>query len=181
MVFQTQFWVATREPGESLDHYAARLGRIFRQAFPGDPEHLLMHRFISGLDHDLKLKVLTGEPATLQAAVSKAKQHEAWTSLIEKDKQEQPGVNQVTSKEPDEAATQRKELESRILQLEDTLRSYTPPQSTPQNSANSRFNQAPRNSQNDPNCWECGKPGHFARECWRKRRPTKPLPYRPLN
>ncbi|XP_035679879.1 uncharacterized protein LOC118418150 [Branchiostoma floridae] len=65
-----------RRPGESLSVYAADVQRLVRLAYPtyndAGRAHVAMDRFLSGLDPDLKHRVMEFGPADIDAAIRQA-------------------------------------------------------------------------------------------------------------
>jgi len=130
-----------REPGESLPALGQEVRRLVSCAYPGFPleamEEIAVERFLDALDQsEMRLAIHQGSPQTLEEAVEKGLQMEAWQTAEDR-KHGKQKVRKATEEE--EYLRIVKNLQSQVEELQKDKR--------------------------EVKCFNCGKMGHIARNC----------------
>ena len=170
-----RFQTRKQKPGERINTYLNDLKRLFKAAFPTEPEtsSTLLNKFLSDLRPDITQQIrLVGNPETLEDAVAQARNIEQIFRSVE---QEVKPVYQVEEEDT-----------SQVKQLCEAVAAVTAQvQKLQQDMKQSRYDrnlhkyqrgwdnfQQPRRGrpqfdsrEQDRRCWHCGKRGHFRRDC----------------
>ena len=162
-----------RKANEPLPELSREIARLVRMAYPradqATREQIAINAFTDsfpGPAIEIRLHLIRGQPQTLQEAVALAMEVD---SVLESSKPQtvaRRGVQMVTgSPEEDpeleltESQKQLKTMAEALSSLEAKFKSWEKSQKKPQR------------SKKDIKCFNCGKKGHFQREC---RAPRKP-------
>ena len=181
-VFRSQLKSRVRGKDESLPELAQSIQRLVRQAYPDAPlsvwEVLAKDHFVDAIpDTDIRWKVLQTRPGTVQEALATATEVEAFQ--ISERQRLRPGrltANivgpQVSDKHHDTLdssiskilSEMKKDREEQRRLMEDLMKKIERPARSVQPGMERFSSWGPRNT-GGGNCWSCGEPGHFARNC----------------
>ena len=181
-VFRSQLKSRIRGKDESLPELAQAIQRLVRQAYPEAPlsvwEVLAKDHFVDAIaDTDIRWKVLQTRPNTVQEALATATEVEAFQ--ISERQRLRPGrltANivgaQVADKHRDTLDSSiskilseiKKDREDQRRLMEDLIKKIERPARNVQSGIEHDSSWGPRNV-GGGNCWNCGEPGHFSRNC----------------
>ena len=159
------------------------LKKLFQQAYPGEEltSGILLQRFLTGLAPRVSKQILLqGQPTSFDQAVERSK--DVKYALNFETKPTEPAsneINAISQPHPTEGPQLALQLHQALDQMTkrlEALETRLPPNSTNQaprsrNPARNRRRSnnygkyAPVMDQDCSNCWECGEPGHFQRDC----------------
>ena len=181
-MFRSQLKSRVRGKDESLPELTQAIQRLVRQAYPDAPlsvwEVLAKDHFVDAIpDTDIRWKVLQTRPGTVQEALATATEVEAFQ--ISERQRLRPGrltANivdpQVSDKHHDTLdssiskilSEMKKDREEQRRLMEDLMKKIERPARNVQPGMERFSSWGPRNT-GGGNCWSCGEPGHFARNC----------------
>ena len=181
-LFRSQLKSCVRGKDESLPELAQAIQRLVRQAYPDAPlsiwEVLTKDHFVDSIaDTDICWKVLQTRPGTVQEALATATEVEAFQ--ISERQCLRPGrvtVNIVGSQVSDKhhdtldssiskiLSEMKKDREEQRHLMEDLMKKIECPAQSVQPGMERFSSWGPRNT-GGGNCWSCGEPGHFVRNC----------------
>lgn len=181
-VFRSQLKSRTRGKDESLPELAQAIQRLVRQAYPEAPlsvrEVLEKDYFVNAIaDTDIRWKILQTRPGTIQEALAIATEVEAFQ--ISERQRLRPGrltanmvgaqgtdkerdfldssISKILSEMKKDREEQRRLMEDFMKKIERPTRSVLP--------GIEHANSWGSRNVGGGNCWNCGKPGHFSRNC----------------
>ena len=169
----------TQAPSESIAVFNRRFKIIADEAYPTplrnlDQQQILLKAYLRSLsDVQIKRPIVHSEPQTLEAAMFKAVQTEQFEKRL--------NALEPTVEPMDISAVQKTQVELDISKMIDeklAAMSISAINNTSQNAVTNRQLQQRKTSRNTritnplawtsdgrPVCYECGKPGHIARQC----------------
>ena len=158
--------------GESVDHFASALRKLFALAYPTeDPtSFVLLQRFMTGLQAPIRQHLLLqGAPTTLDAAVKQAVAIE-YALDFAKTTEDSKEVNAVqthsggaTSGGAESISQLQRTMEQLVQRLE-SLESQLA-STTGARRAHNDPGTSPRYARRRGRCYLCGEEGHYRREC----------------
>ena len=179
--WQRQLKERKQLPGESVEQYAAAIRELLRRVDPDNnyPVHLQVSQFIDGLRPEIRFFVNPTRPATLEDAINTAQLHNAnfqqYTQMntispysipTAPSLMTIPFIPQIQTE--NEVSKLTKQLEELKVQLKE--------RNSNSNNASSNQNNYRRNNNNNTNngrrpieCYNCGKPVHFKKDCRSRR------------
>jgi ATP-dependent Clp protease ATP-binding subunit ClpA len=169
---------------EKVEQYVCRLHELMRKVDPIDDYSAFskISMFMRGLNPKYKFHVRAANPVTLERAVEVAKAYElSYDELA----QQQVGIIQTPANNQITSLLNQMQTQLEVLQM-NTQSNNPQNQNQRNNSSNnnsSNFNNSNqsnnragrnrnnnrgnnRNNRSSDNCFCCGKPGHFASDCW---------------
>jgi hypothetical protein len=168
--YLTRFHAAYKLSTESIKDFAQRLEKLFSKAFPGQNmadvqvDYQLKIRFISGLDPRLQRYVRSANPTKLKDAITVAIREQENEDILNKQIEKGMTVS-ATSKNDDHLANIVQEftnsLEQQRTVLESTLKDSMETITSAVLAAITELEEP-----NEITCYQCGKRGHIARNCW---------------
>ena len=171
-LFKVQWKSRSRNKGENLPELSQAIRRLTKQAYPtAQPDLLEMlakDRFIDALDDaDIRWHVLQQNHATLNEACISAVQLEAYkTAEKHRDRGISRSLHSVSAEIPKSRDGECDKMDRITKQLADLtdlvtlLQNIVSKQQSQQNS-----NKGNGNYRSNKNCYNCGDPNHFARNC----------------
>ena len=172
--WQRQLKERKQLPGESVEQYAAAIRELLRRVDPDNnyPIHLQVSQFIDGLRPEIRFFVNPTRPATLEEAINTAQLHNAnfqqYTQINTVPQYSIPTAPSLMTipflpqaQPENEVAKLNKQLEELKIQLKQTNSFRNTNNSNNSNNFNSRKHPI--------ECYNCGKLGHFKKDCWSKR------------
>ena len=169
----------TQAPSESTAAFNRRFKIIADEAYPTplrnlDQQQIILKAYLKSLSYvQIKRPIVHSEPLTLEAAMFKAVQTEQFEKRL--------NALEPTIEPMDISAVQKTQAELDISKMIDekiAAMSISAINNTSQNTVTNRQLQQRRTSRNTritnplawssdsrPVCYECGKPGHIARQC----------------
>jgi hypothetical protein len=146
-----------RLPGENLSQFGQAIRQLVNGAYPAFPidakEEMSIEKFLDALHPELRRSVYQRSPTTLTEAIEEGLKLEAW-GLVEEKKHGQRAAIRLTA-DPDDNVPETENV--RLLKdLHDKMEALT--------------QRSPRESKRTLKCFYCDKAGHFARECYKKKR-----------
>jgi len=159
-----------REPGESLPALGQEVRRLVSCAYPGFPleamEEIAVERFLDALDQsEMRLAIHQGSPQTLEEAVEKGLQMEAWQTAEDR-KHGKQKVRKATEEE--EYLRIVKNLQSQVEELQKDKREVKCFNCGKMGHIARNCRAPSRNKDNnrrEVTCYNCGKEGHYASKC----------------
>ena len=171
LVAGKEFMVRSQVQGETVEHFAEELSRLFSQAYPTEApaSDMLLQRFLTGILPSIgRQLLLRGKPTTFKQAIKDASDIE-YALNFEPSPEQLPEsrkeINVVTQKQGpmelqklqetlDRVSTRLEALELRLSKKEDNVPSRG--DRRPRRQTRQNFRQT---------CWQCGEMGHFQRNC----------------
>ena len=149
-----------RQRGETLGALGQDIRRLTSCAYPSFPqralEEMAVERFMDALDDaETRRLIHQGQPATLDEAVEMGLRLEAW-AIADTRKHGRPRVRAVQDEEEDEEDYLRvvQDLRKKVAAMEAEKVKSTPKE------------------KGEDKCFNCGKKGHWARDCRAKKKET---------
>ena len=154
-VFKAELQQRKQRNGESLSALGQEMRRLVQRAYPSFTEvameEIAVEKFIDALeDSAMRLSIHQTHPTGLEQAVEHAMQLEAWNQAEKKKK--------VTGKEHVRSVPEENEIAETLKVLAEEIRLL-------KEERKGKGNQQGQTRL----CYACGKPGHFAKDCYSKK------------
>lgn len=158
-----EFFNKTQKVGESVDDYAMSLKKAFNKAFRGsnsvDAQRTLLGRFRTGLVPEIQSLMCTTEPEKIDDAIDLANKVENTLEM----QMHKRSINNVQSSRNYENRDRHEYSDSTRSRKRSPTPFYNKRSSSPVNK--NKFRSKSRSKSRDQVCYNCKKPGHFAKEC----------------
>ena len=170
-LYQAELKNRMKRPNESLSDMGRDIVRLAKLAYPtADPETretVAISAFLDALPGnamETRMSVLRTRPKTMLEVVALAIEVETVVEASSRRKAKRD-VHQVDDDEPKSRETENEQLRKAVEELTATVSSLKKERSTSGQQGRKNSGQASKDRKELRKCFNCGKPGHFKRDC----------------